>query len=227
MMEKYNQGIETGTSKQDEAEAILKDKIIFNEFPQGMPLVERNLCDMLNMSRTPIRGALLSLCRAGLVTAIPGKGMYVSTVDQQDIEEIYGMRALVDTAVMVSFVKNAGPDQIGQAREYIDRMYEAAKQGETETMNDYDILFHQYYTDHCGNNRLAALLNSVTDLFCRFRYIITTDKDMNLIFANEHLLIMDAIAANDQAEAELQMKAHYSHLKRYHLRRHLNRKPRL
>ena len=63
-------------SKKDEAYVRIKDRIISGEYKPGSLLVERTLSDSLDMSRTPIRAALMDLCHTGLATFVPGKGIY-------------------------------------------------------------------------------------------------------------------------------------------------------
>ena len=188
-MEDNTQAVQA-LSKKDEAYVRIKDRIISGEYKPGSLLVERTLSDSLNMSRTPIRAALMDLCHTGLATFVPGKGIYVSVIGRRDIEEIYEIRALLDPAVLLSFMKQATRDQIAMLRTFADNMRDAVRMENTGMLIENDVNFHQYYTDYCGNARLADIVE-------------------------EHLLIMKAIEDNDQAEAELQMKAHYSHLKRY------------
>lgn len=202
-------------SKKDEAYIQIKERIISGEYRPGSLLVERTLSDSLGMSRTPIRAALMDLCHTSLVTFVPGKGIYVSVIGLKDIEEIYEVRALLDPAVLLSFMKQATPDQIAALRGFANNMKEAVRMENKEMLIENDVNFHQYYTDYCGNARLAAIICSTVDPFHRFRYITTSSMKMNAVFVEEHLLIMKAIEENDQVEAELQMKAHYSHLKRY------------
>ena len=202
-------------SKKDEAYIRIKDGIISGLYRPGSLLVERTLSDSLGMSRTPIRAALMDLCHTGLATFAPGKGIYVSVIGRKDIEEIYEIRALLDPAVLLSFMKQATPEQVACLRVFATNMRDAVRMEDTAMLIENDINFHQYYTDYCGNARLADIICSTVDPFNRFRFITTSSMKMNVIFVEEHLLIMKAIEDNDQAEAELQMKAHYSHLKRY------------
>ena len=193
----------------------LRQAILKGELAPGERLMEIQLAEKLGVSRTPIRAALMDLCHTSLVTFVPGKGIYVSVIGLKDIEEIYEVRALLDPAVLLSFMKQATPDQIAALRGFANNMKEAVRMENKEMLIENDVNFHQYYTDYCGNARLAAIICSTVDPFHRFRYITTSSMKMNAVFVEEHLLIMKAIEENDQVEAELQMKAHYSHLKRY------------
>lgn len=142
------------------------------------------------MSRTPIRAALMDLCHTGLATFVPGKGIYVSVIGRRDIEEIYEIRALLDPAVLLSFMKQATRDQIAMLRTFADNMRDAVRMENTGMLIENDVNFHQYYTDYCGNARLADIICSTVDPFHRFRYITSSSMKMNRVFVEEHLLIM-------------------------------------
>ena len=66
---------ENGLKKQTVYDRI-KQMIMDNELPAGMPLVERTLSNELNVSRTPIREALRKLSNEGMVEIKEGKGVY-------------------------------------------------------------------------------------------------------------------------------------------------------
>ena len=68
---------ENGLKKQTVYDRI-KQMIMDNELPAGMPLVERTLSNELNVSRTPIREALRKLSNEGMVEIKEGKGVYVA-----------------------------------------------------------------------------------------------------------------------------------------------------
>ena len=86
-MEDNTQAVQA-LSKKDEAYVRIKDRIISGEYKPGSLLVERTLSDSLNMSRTPIRAALMDLCHTGLATFVPGKGIYVSVIGRRDMKSV-------------------------------------------------------------------------------------------------------------------------------------------
>ena len=148
-MEDNTQAVQT-LSKKDEAYVRIKDRIISGEYKPGSLLVERTLSDSLDMSRTPIRAALMDLCHTGLATFVPGKGIYVSVIGRRDIEEIYEIRALLDPAVLLSFMKQATRDQIAMLRTFADNMRDAVRMENTGMLIENDVncarigFYHQY-----------------------------------------------------------------------------------
>ncbi len=63
----------------------LRDRIVYIEYPPGMSLSEKELCEEFKVSRTPLREAIRKLEDMKLVTAIPRYGTYVSPIDIDEI----------------------------------------------------------------------------------------------------------------------------------------------
>lgn len=81
---------------QAEAYRVLRSAIIDRRIPAGTKLLVRTLAEQLDLSPTPIKGALAALEREGLVTAVPHRGHFVTQISARDIEEIYALREVVD-----------------------------------------------------------------------------------------------------------------------------------
>ena len=64
--------------------------------PLGEPLRERQLAEELDISRAPIREALLTLEKEGLVVTTPHKGTFVASYSDEDVIEIYTLRAALE-----------------------------------------------------------------------------------------------------------------------------------
>jgi DNA-binding GntR family transcriptional regulator len=67
--------------------------IVAGEFPQGARLNEVELAARFGVSRGPVREALRSIERDGLVVAIANRGVFVRAIDNQAASEIYDLRA--------------------------------------------------------------------------------------------------------------------------------------
>ncbi|MEI3340283.1 MAG: GntR family transcriptional regulator [Eubacterium sp.] len=71
--DKYDSLQQPAESKQALAYQQIKEDILNNTYPEGTVMVERKLCDIYNMSRSPIRNALQQLTHEGLLTFVPEK----------------------------------------------------------------------------------------------------------------------------------------------------------
>ena len=85
----------------------LRDAICEEFFPQGARLVERQLCEMLGVSRTLVREALRQLEAEGFVVIQPNRGPSVAVLDRQTVQGIYEVRAVLEALAGELFVVRA------------------------------------------------------------------------------------------------------------------------
>ena len=70
----------------------LKRKILTGEITADTRLMEINLSERMNVSRTPIRDAIRQLAKDGLVTIEPRRGAYVSKISIKDMVDVFEVR---------------------------------------------------------------------------------------------------------------------------------------
>ena len=76
-------------SLHDEILTKLRDYIVEGNIPDGGRVPERQLCEMLGISRTPLREALKVLAAEGLVELLPNRGARVRALSEQDLSELF------------------------------------------------------------------------------------------------------------------------------------------
>ena len=76
-------------SLHDEILTRLRDHIVEGNLPDGSRVPERQLCEMLGISRTPLREALKVLAAEGLVELLPNRGARVRQLSEQDLAELF------------------------------------------------------------------------------------------------------------------------------------------
>lgn len=86
------------TSLADQAYEIIKQNIVNLTYPPGMALTESFLTAELNMSRSPVRSAISMLQNEGLIVSDYYKTMTVKEITDQDINDLYQMRELIEGA---------------------------------------------------------------------------------------------------------------------------------
>ena len=86
------------TERRDVAYASLKQEIMSGALLPGEQLFPAELADALDMSRTPVRDALNALQHDGLVEILPRRGYFVSRVTVRDVEEVFDLRLILETA---------------------------------------------------------------------------------------------------------------------------------
>jgi len=77
---------------------LLWDRILDRRLHPGEKLSDVRLSDELGVSRTPVREALNRLVQDGIIKSEPNRGFYVASFSAKDIEEIYDLRAALESA---------------------------------------------------------------------------------------------------------------------------------
>lgn len=216
------QNIDVQNEKQNKKELaynILKEMIISNELPADTNLVERQLCDMLNLSRTPVRAALQELENDGLVVTYMGRGAVVSKIQIEDYVEIFQLRSALDILALRLFMQKKDDRLIREMRKTVDDMAIYFEQEDFTSFVACDSAFHECYFFNTGNKRLEKVLEMISDQIKRILNLTATDKERCRGSYRNHLAIIEAIEAGDVAEATALLSAHISESLEYHVRK--------
>jgi len=92
-------------SLKDQSTELLRTYIIGGRIPPGTKLAERELADLLGVSRMPARDALMDLEREGLVVSRPN-GRYVIELHSQDIEQLFEIRLVLERLAVSAAAAN-------------------------------------------------------------------------------------------------------------------------
>ena len=154
----------------DEAYAVIKRRILFNEYPGGFQILEESLCDDLGMSRTPLREALVRLQNEGMVEILPRRGVRVLPLTARDIADIYTVLSaleLLAARTLAAMPDNAQP--VERLQTEVDGMKRAMHDDDLTGWAMADERFHRILVDESGNPRLANAARTLLDQSQRFR----------------------------------------------------------
>jgi DNA-binding GntR family transcriptional regulator len=112
----------TGTAPplREQVIATLRRAILDFRLRPGQRLVERELMEQLGVSRATIREALRELTSEGLVTVVPQKGARVSSPSPDEAQDLYDIRASLESLVVRRFVQRATDDQVARLVATVD-----------------------------------------------------------------------------------------------------------
>ncbi len=130
------------TQKADQVYELLRHSIIMLEIQPGAPIVEKDICAELSVSRTPVREAVQKLAEEGLDNVIPHSGTYVSHISFQVAEEGFVIRR----ALEIESVRRAAQrfDEAGgrELDALVGRMRGLIETGQLERYLDEDDALH-------------------------------------------------------------------------------------
>jgi DNA-binding GntR family transcriptional regulator len=110
--------------------ARLRDLIAAGELPEGSRIVERELCDQLGVSRTPLREAFKVLAVEGLVEILPNRGAVVSRIGPAEARDMLRVIARLEALAGELACANATDAEIKGVRAQHDSMLKLYRRNE-------------------------------------------------------------------------------------------------
>ena len=186
----------------------IKKRILDNEFKSGSQLNIEELSKELNISRTPIREALLRLRQNGFVVSFSNVGFFVCGITRDDFEDIFEMRQLIEAYAVVKFIETCTDDEIREVLDIHSQCVAQAKIENIKAFNDYDIQLHNMFINRLSNKKMRAVYDNVDDLLYRLRiYAIKSSENIKQSLL-EHEKIMCAVSGRDSVAGKLAMEKH-------------------
>ncbi|RGY97792.1 GntR family transcriptional regulator [Clostridium sp. AM58-1XD] len=172
----------------------LKEMILNNEFKAGSHLEEKDLCELLSISRTPLREAINRLAYENLVQTIPKKGIFVTELSIQFITELFQARKLIEPIVVVLSAKNLNKDRLMDLRR---KNISLINSEDIMGLHKLDYELHEYLNSRCDNQHLLKSITYISDQFQRVRTQDFYPRERALKGANEHITIIDSLVNED------------------------------
>lgn len=200
--------ISSGSTLTDRVYSNIKEAILDLRLKPGSPLVEDELARQLGTSKTPVRDALLTLERDGLVVKIPYKGTYVSEVSVRDATEIFALRAVLEGLAARLAARHLPPAQLDRAEQLLNQADEALARGDRQAASRLGAQFHGLIHGHADNRRLKPMLDKLDEQFVRLRHLSDRVEGRLVKSSGEHRRILAALRTGDPEQSEAAMRAH-------------------
>jgi DNA-binding GntR family transcriptional regulator len=204
--------IKTSKSKEslsDKAYRQLKAKILDNELHAGQQMIEAEVSELLNMSRTPTREAMLRIANEGLIELKPRHGMRIKPISVIDMQEIYEILTGIEaTAAALCAKKGLTEDQLSLMRDAVEEMDHALLQNDLKRWALSDERFHRYLVEFSNNKRLNVLVGNFIEQSHRARMMTLKFRPKPTNSNKDHLNLVLAIEARDVEQARL---IHHNH----------------
>jgi GntR family transcriptional regulator, rspAB operon transcriptional repressor len=202
-------GIEVGVaSRQGQAYAELRRRILEGELQPEAPLSEYQLAAQLRLSRTPVREALKRLEHEGLVRFVHNRGAFVAELSVRDIVEIYQVREQLEGFAARIAAQEMPSAEVGALEQELDRAQKFAAEGKTNATFESDVHLHKQIIQCTKNKRLVTFLAALEDQVHRVRVLSSKAPGRLKATLNEHREILDQIKRRDGAGAQQAMVQH-------------------
>jgi DNA-binding GntR family transcriptional regulator len=182
----------------------LRQGILSLRFRPGDRLIERELCELLGVSRTSVREALRHLEAEGLIVSEPHRGPVVAMVTAEDARQIYEVRAVLEGLAGRLFAERATDEQLDQLAGEAKRYEQAAKRRHVDDVLGALTRFYDIIFSACGNELAKKMILS---LRARMQYLRTATTIWQSSLDTEQSIknfrrICEAANARDPAATE-------------------------
>jgi len=188
-------------------EAIRKS-ILSGQWKIGELYNEKAIAADLEISRTPVREALLELASQDLIIFLPRRGLMVNRFTRRDVDEIFEVRKAIELAAVEKITVASPPFDLFEIEEALLSQRKAAKQKDYLAFMEADRLFHTSFSELTSNRRLIAILDNIRDMIHVMGAKALALEGRALKVIEEHQTIFEAVKKGDIEEARRAMAYH-------------------
>lgn len=186
----------------------LEDKIINGILKPGRRIIEEDLCKSFRVSQSPVREALRALESQGLIKHEPRKGVTVTKLSPKEAEDVYRIRANLESLATYLAVKNNDPRVLRKLKNIHARMMKMVSDGKISTAYfNLNFKFHKTVVDASENQRLIQMVESFTKQVRRYRIGVLSVPGRVSASLKNHDAIIRSFEAGDAEKAEALRKA--------------------
>lgn len=199
------------TSSTTQIVESLTRAIVEHRLHPGTKLAEQKLADHFGVSRTLVRQALFQLSQNRLIRLEPARGAFVAAPSVEEAKQVFAVRRMLEAEMTRAFVHQVTPAKIKALREHVAQEKQAVANsdvpGRTELLGD----FHVRMAELMGNQVLAELLRELLSRCALITLMYQSTKAAEHS-SEEHVEIVKALAAKDEALAVRLMNEHLQHV---------------
>ncbi|MBW4720472.1 GntR family transcriptional regulator [Saccharothrix obliqua] len=201
-----------GTSSlTDQVVAAIRAAVLDGELVAGELYSAYGLAERLNVSRTPVREALLRLAEAGMVRFERNRGFRVLKRDPREVVEVFHLRLLLEVPAAGLAARHADAALVAALTDELDAMRAMAATGDDARFMHHDRRFHHHLLLAGGNARLAATVDGLRDTTTTLGTSTAgRSRTLDEIVA-EHEPVLRAVIARDPEGAMRALRTHIAH----------------
>lgn len=188
----------------------IKKRLLSDRYQPGDIIPIDRIAREFSVSATPIREAFIRLESSGFLQLIPNKGAKVAEISEQDIENTWEMRKLLEPYAGKLTAKLNLKKEIEALKLDIKFIIDGEYDHESYMKADNDL--HQLLFNYVDNALLKDTLTRIHEMSMRMRYhaenSAENSNDVVRHVCSEHMLILDALSLNDPEATELAVMNH-------------------
>ncbi|WP_420842468.1 GntR family transcriptional regulator [Halalkalibacter alkaliphilus] len=195
-------------STRDYVYTILRENIISLKLEPGLNISEKEISDMLKVSRTPVREAFVKLVQDELLEVYPQRGSFVALIDLKHVEEARFIREHLERAA-IELACSVFPPEYVQKLEfnfYIQKRCVEMK--DYKKFFELDEEFHETISEGCGKKRIWNIIQQMNVHLNRVRMLSLTEEHNWDTILQQHEEMIHAIREKNAVKAKMIITEH-------------------
>lgn len=186
----------------------------------GDRIREKEICERLGVSRTPVREALLQLEPLGLVSFLPRQGIVVNALTERDVEDLFETIGALEAAAARLAVAELAETDVAKLEKSLVTMQRLVKNRDLRNLNREMEAFHEIHLTRCPNRLMVATIRLLKRRFYDVPHHIAFVPEWETQLLAEHRRLIDLFRLRDADGAADFMRLHWAweHNKEYALR---------
>lgn len=136
----------------------LRSAIFSGALPVGSQLGEVDIAAQLGVSRGPLREAAQRLVQEGALTSLPGRGLRVTVIAAEQLDDLYAARRAVEGEALRLIVAGDHSGAVTELERGLDALEQATHGADALVIGDADLAFHQALVDAARSPRLSRAM---------------------------------------------------------------------
>jgi len=191
----------------------LRASLIAGDMRPGRVYSAPSLALEFGVSATPVREALLSLAKEGLVEAVRNKGFRVRELSDRELDDFTQIRALIEVPVMRSLAGSVAAEVLEGYRSLSQEIVDAAKRGSVVDYVLADNRFHLALLALAGNQSLVTVVRDLRRKSRLYGLPLLAERRQLESSAMEHHHLLDLLIKGDPAAVDDAMRRHLGHVR--------------
>jgi DNA-binding GntR family transcriptional regulator len=186
----------------------LRRAIVTGVLQPGQRVNEAEVARQMHISRGPVREAIRLLEQAGLLISIPRRGTVVVTLSAEDVEEVYTLRADLETRAIRRATTRLSQADLSELDRLLGEMQAASEAGDLPALLDADIAFHRKIVRAAGWPQLQRVWESLQPRTLTLYTIQTLVRWSAQLHADRHQPVLAALRERDVEAAARAIRQH-------------------
>ncbi len=186
----------------------IRDLIIEGKLAPGDEINEVKLCELLGVSRTPVREATRTLAGEGLIVQYPSRSPIVRQFSQNEVRDMLEVIAELEALAVRCACAKATSVQIEEIAAAHKQMMHYFKTRERLAYYKLNQQIHSMIVEAAGNSSLSEVHGLLQARMKRIRYRGHSGPDRWASAAQEHVAIIEALLQRDAEKTENAVRSH-------------------